>query len=242
MTRRILIVDDDRQMVRTLSDIVRMHGWEPSGAYSGEAAVEEVRKESYRAVLMDVKMAGIDGVTAFREMKRIRPNVQVVLMTAYTAANIIAEAEREGALTVLAKPVVLSGLIEMLDKTTKQAPPVLLVADDVSLLRNLCKSLEDHGYETLEANSLQKALDTLEKKSPAAVVLDLRVDGISHDESILAIKRVSPGVALILCTARPGANGNGNGKHDATRLIYARLEKPFAPEKLFAILDDIFAN
>ena len=83
MTRRILIVDDDRQMVRTLSDIVRMHGWEPSGAYSGEAAVEEVRKESYSAVLMDVKMAGINGVTAFREMKRFRPNIRVVLMTAY---------------------------------------------------------------------------------------------------------------------------------------------------------------
>jgi len=240
MTRRILIVDDDRQMVRTLSDIVRIHGWEPSGAYSGEEAVEEVRKESYSAVLMDVKMAGINGVTAFREMKRIRPNIRVVLMTAYTAADIIAEAEREGALKVLAKPVVLSGLIEMLDQTTKQAPPVLLVGDDLGMLRNLCKSLEQHGYETLEATSLEKALDTLEKKSPAAVVLDLRVNGISHEESIVAIKRVSPSVALILCTARAGSNGNG--KHDETRLIYASLEKPFPPEKLFEILDDIFAN
>jgi two-component system response regulator HydG len=240
MTRKILIVDDDRQMVRTLSDIVRMHGWQPSGAYSGEAAVEEVRKEAYNAVLMDVKMAGINGVTAFREMKRIRPNVRVVLMTAYTAADIIAEAEREGALKVLAKPVVLSGLIEMLEQTTKQTPPVLLVADDVRLLRDLCKSLEQHGYETLEATSLEKALDTLEKKSPAAVVLDLRVNGISHDESIVAIKRVSPSVALILCTGR--AASNGNGKRDDKRLIHASLEKPFAPEKLFEILDDIFAS
>src|SRR3954469_6700749 len=240
MTRRILIVDDDRQMVRTLSDIVRMHGWESSGAFSGEAAVEEVRKESYHAVLMDVKMAGINGLTAFREMKRIRPGIRVILMTAYTAADIIAEAEREGALKVLAKPVVLSGLIEMLDQTTRQTPPVLLVADDVALLRNLCKSLEEHGYETLEATSLDKALDTLEKKAPAAVVLDLRVDGISPAESIVAIKRVRPSVALILCTARPGANGNA--KPDSKRLIYASLEKPFPPERLFAILDDIFAS
>jgi len=240
MTRKILIVDDERQMVRTLSDIVRMHGWEPSGAYSGEAAVEEVRKESYHAVLMDVKMAGINGVMAFREMKRIRPNVRVVLMTAYTAADIIAEAEREGALKVLAKPVVLSGLIEMLEATTKQMPPVLLVADDVELLRDLCRSLEQRGYDTLEATSLEKALDTLEKTSPAAVVLDLRLDGITPDESIVAIKRVSPSVALILCTARSSANGNG--KRDSKRLIYASLEKPFAPEKLIEILDDIFAS
>jgi len=240
MTRRILIVDDDRQMVRTLSDIVRMHGWEPSGAYSGEAAVEEVRKESYSAVLMDVKMAGINGVTAFREMKRFRPNIRVVLMTAYTAADIIAEAEREGALKVLAKPVVLSGLIEMLDQTTKQMPPVLLVADDVALLRDLCRRLEERGYDTLEATSLEKALDTLEKTSPAAVVLDLRLDGISNEESILAIKRVSPSVALILCKGRTA--GNGNGKRDEKRLIHATIEKPFPPEKLIEILDDIFAS
>lgn len=240
MTKKILIVDDERQMVRTLSDIVRMHGWEPSGAYSGEAAVEEVRKESYNAVLMDVKMAGINGVTAFREMKRIRPNIRVVLMTAYTAADIIAEAEREGALKVLAKPVMLSGLLEMLDQTTKQTPPVLLVADDVQMLRDLCARLEERGYETLEANSLEKALDTLEKSSPAAVVLDLRLDGIANEESILAIKRVSPSVALILCRGR--APTNGNGKRDATRLIHATIEKPFAPEKLIDILDDIFAS
>ncbi|HKN57355.1 MAG TPA: response regulator [Gemmatimonadaceae bacterium] len=238
MTRKILIVDDERQMVRTLSDIVRMHGWQPSGAFSGEAAVEEVRKGSYDAVLMDVKMAGINGVMAFREMKRIRPNIRVVLMTAYTAADIIAEAEREGALKVLAKPVQLSGLIEMLEATTRQMPPVLLIADDVALLRDLCKRLEEHGYDTLEATSLEKALDTLEKSHPAAVVLDLRLDGISHEESIVAIKRVSPGVALILCTAKPGANGNG--KHASKRLIHASLSKPFAPEKLIEILDDIF--
>jgi DNA-binding NtrC family response regulator len=240
MSRKILIVDDERQMVRTLSDIVRMHGWEPSGAYSGEAAVEEVRKESYHAVLMDVKMAGIDGVMAFREMKRIRPNIRVVLMTAYTAADIIAEAEREGALKVLAKPVQLSGLMEMLDATTKQMPPVLLVADDVALLRDLCRRLEERGYDTLEATSLEKALDTIEKLHPAAVVLDLRLQGITPEESIVAIKRVSPSVALILCTGK--SSSNGNGKRDDTRLIHASIEKPFAPEKLIEILDDIFAS
>jgi DNA-binding NtrC family response regulator len=239
MTRKILIVDDERQMVRTLSDIVRMHGWEPSGAFSGEEAIEQVRKESYHAVLMDVKMAGINGVTALREMKRIRPNIRVVLMTAYTAADIIAEAEREGALKVLAKPVQLSGLIEMLDATTKQVPPVLLVADDMGLLRDLCKRLEQHGYDTLEATSLDKALDMLEKSNPAAVVLDLRLNGITNDESIVAIKRVSPSVALILCTGR--ASTNGNGKRDPKQLIHASIEKPFAPEKLIEILDDIFA-
>ena len=67
--RRILIVDDEKQMVRTLADIVRLNGWEPDGAYSGEAAVEAVRKRNYSVVLMDVRMAGITGVEALKAMK-----------------------------------------------------------------------------------------------------------------------------------------------------------------------------
>ena len=237
MTRRILIVDDDRQMVRTLSDIVRLQGWLPDGAYSGEEGVEAVRKQEYQVVLMDVRMAGINGVDAFKAMKVLRPGIKVILMTAYTAAGIIAEAEREGALKVLSKPVVLSGLLEMLEQTQEQSRPVLVVADDVLFLENLRELLMNRGYVTIYAESLDDALETLEENSPAAVVLDLRLDGISSDDSVLAIRRVNPGVALILC--------NGQSCKDKTaeemegRLIHASLHKPFPPTRLMELLDDI---
>ena len=239
MTRRVLIVDDDRHMVRTLTDILRLSGWNPDGAHSGEEAVEAVRKQPYQAVLMDVKMAGINGVEAFKAMKALRPEIKVILMTAYTAADIIADAERAGALKVLSKPVVLSGLLEMLEQTRKEQKPVLIVADDAAFLANLGHLLTDKGYVTLVADSLDEALETLEKKSPAAVVLDLRLDGIRSDDTVVAIRRVSPGVALILCNGR-------NCRPDQPellegRLINASLQKPFPPARLIEILDDFFA-
>lgn len=239
MSRRVLIVDDDRHMVRTLTDIVRLSGWHPDGAYSGEEAVEAVRKQPYQAVLMDVKMAGINGVEAFKAMKALRPEIKVILMTAYTAADIIADAEREGALKVLSKPVVLSGLLEMLEQTRKEQKPVLIVADDAAFLANLGHLLTDKGYVTLVADSLDDALATLEEKSPAAVVLDLRLDGIKSEDTVVAIRRVSPGVALILCNGR-------NCRPDQPellegRLINASLQKPFPPARLIEILDDFFA-
>ena len=239
MTRRVLIVDDDRHMVRTLTDILRLSGWNPDGAHSGEEAVEAVRKQPYQAVLMDVKMAGINGVEAFKAMKALRPEIKVILMTAYTAADIIADAERAGALKVLSKPVVLSGLLEMLEQTRKEQKPVLIVADDAAFLANLGHLLTDKGYATLVADSLDEALETLEKKSPAAVVLDLRLDGIRSDDTVVAIRRVSPGVALILCNGR-------NCRPDQPellegRLINASLQKPFPPARLIEILDDFFA-
>jgi len=240
MSRSILIVDDDRHMVRTLSDIVRLQGWNPEGAHSGEEAVEAVHKNAYQAVLMDVRMAGINGVDAFKAMKALRPEIKVILMTAYTAADIIADAEREGALKVLSKPVVLSGLLEMLEQTGKNVKPVLIVADDAPFLAKLRDMLTERGYATLIAASLNDALVTLEQKSPAAVVLDLRLDGIQPEDSVVAIRRVSPGVALILC------NGHAcKADHPELlegRLIHASLQKPFPPARLIKILDEIFAS
>jgi len=239
VTRRILIVDDDRHMVRTLSDIVRLQGWNPEGAHSGEEAVEAVRKNGYQAVLMDVRMAGINGVDAFKAMKALRPSIKVILMTAYTAADIIADAERAGALKVLAKPVVLSGLLEMLEQTGKDAKPVLVVADDAPFLGKLREMLTDRGYLTLIGKSLDDALVTLEEKSPAAVVLDMRLDGIQPEDSVVAIRRVSPGVALILCNGR--ACKADHPELLEGRLIHASLQKPFPPARLIEILDEIFA-
>jgi DNA-binding NtrC family response regulator len=240
MTRRILIVDDEKQMVRTLSDIVRLHGWEADGAYSGEAAVDCVRKRDYSVVLMDVRMAGITGVEALKAMKAVRPGIRVILMTAYTATEILAEAEREGAIRILSKPVALTGLLEVLEQATKEARCVLVVDDDAAFLKTLRRLLEQHGYGTLTAQTLEEALEMLESGFPTAVVLDLLLEGVTAPQTVLAIKRVSPSVALILCSGHP-VELDETMASMAPRLIHASLHKPFSPDALFNILDEVFA-
>jgi two-component system response regulator HydG len=115
VNRRILVVDDDRTMVRTLCDIFRLRGWEPDGVYSGEEAIEAGNTVTYGAVLMDIKMGGIDGVTAFKAMKQRDPGARVVLMTAHTSPEVIEDAHRAGALEVMSKPVDLTSLMVLLE-------------------------------------------------------------------------------------------------------------------------------
>jgi len=241
MTGRVLIVDDEKLMVKTLGDIVRLHGWEADGAYSGESAVEAVRGKEYSVVLMDIRMTGINGVEAFKAMKEIRPDIRVVLMTAYTAAEVLAEAEREGALRILSKPVALAGLIEVLEQAAVKLRSVLVVDDDAAFLRTLSKLLEQNGYSTLAAKNLENAIEMLETRSPGAVVLDLRLDGVTAPETVLAIKHVSPSVALILCSGYPAALDAATSAMPA-RLIHASLHKPFSPSALLGLLNDIFAS
>lgn len=115
MTRRILIVDDDPGMVRTLCDILRLRGWHADGVHSGEEAVQVACSGEYPFVLMDIKMPGMDGVTAFKAMKHCPPSTRmVVLMTAHTAPDLLAEARREGAHEVLTKPIDVPSLLSIL--------------------------------------------------------------------------------------------------------------------------------
>jgi DNA-binding NtrC family response regulator len=238
MSKRILIVDDDRQMVRTLSDILRLRGWEVDGVFSGEEGVDAVAAQHFDAVLMDVRMTGMTGVDALKAMKARRPELHVILMTAYAANELLAEAERQGALRVLSKPVALPGLIELLEQAVTEARRILIVDDDPDFLQTLSGILRMRNYEVLVATGLEDALTRLQEASPAAVVLDLRLEHLDPRDSILAIKHVSPAVALILCS------GHGPALEDVTAslprsLVYASLHKPFQPEHLMELLDEI---
>ena len=102
---KILVVDDDRRMVKTICDILRIKGYETLPAYSGEEAVELVQGEEFACVLTDLKMSGIDGVAALKMIKGVAPDTPVVLMSAYASDEQRAEAKRYGAALVLTKPI-----------------------------------------------------------------------------------------------------------------------------------------
>jgi CheY-like chemotaxis protein len=112
MKPRILIVDDDRDMVRTLRDILRFRGWETGVAYSGGEAIQIQRANPYDCVLMDIKMPGVDGITADKMLRRLFPGLPIVLMTAHRVADVDIDANTS---PIVAKPLDLPKLFEMLD-------------------------------------------------------------------------------------------------------------------------------
>jgi len=240
--KRALVVDDDRMMVRTLCDILRVHGWDATGVHSGEEAVQAVIASRFDAVLMDVRMEGIDGVDALRQMKRVRPLIRVILMTAYAGADLLDQAQREGALKILAKPVAIPSLVEMLEQGNADDGPggrrVLVVDDNPEYLRTLCGVLRTAGYTVFDAEDLDQALAKLEEAHPTVVLLDHRLKDVEVGHSVVAIKRVSPAVALILYTGQ-GDLGEATSKLPQS-WIHACLKKPFPPAQLIGLLNDIF--
>lgn len=114
MSRNILVVDDDRAMVRTLRDVLELSGWRTRGAHTGTEAIDAVQHDEYDAVLMDIRMPGMDGVQTLKAIKSRKPGSRVILMTAFTDPELITEAEREGAIR-LQKPFQVDQLTAVLD-------------------------------------------------------------------------------------------------------------------------------
>jgi len=101
---RVLIVDDDQDISLMLSALMKKEGIAPVVAYNGETALKLVPDKMPDVMLVDVKMPGIDGMEVLRRVRKMNPQLPVVLITAYAEIRASVEAMRAGAFDYLAKP------------------------------------------------------------------------------------------------------------------------------------------
>ncbi len=103
--KSVLVVDDDQNHRYMLCSMLREWGWRCVEADDGITAVEAVKKNSYDAILMDVRMAKMSGTEAFSRIQAMSPKLPVIIMTAYSSVNDAVEAIQQGAHDYLTKPL-----------------------------------------------------------------------------------------------------------------------------------------
>ena len=109
---RVLVVDDEADFLETLVKRLEKRGIDATGAESGELALEVMNKKLFDVVILDVKMpGGMDGIEALREMKRIQPLAEVVLLTGHASVETSIEGMKLGAFDYLLKPIKLEDLL-----------------------------------------------------------------------------------------------------------------------------------
>jgi two-component system, NtrC family, response regulator HydG len=114
----VLVVDDDVGMVETLADILREHSYQVATGHSGEAAVSMARERRYDAILMDIRMPGLNGVEALKRIKAAAPETRVIMMTAYTRHDLVEEARQAAALAIVPKPLDVEEVLGLLERAT----------------------------------------------------------------------------------------------------------------------------
>ncbi len=113
----VLVVDDEpghRQMVRA---VLEDDGWKVLEAASGEEALERMAGKNPHAALVDMRMPGMDGLTLLKEMHALKPNLPVVLLTAFGSVGSAVDAMKQGAYDYLTKPADNDELKAVLRKT-----------------------------------------------------------------------------------------------------------------------------
>lgn len=114
---KLLLVDDEREFVQTLSERLLIRDMGSAVAYDGESALDMVNEDEPEVMILDLKMPGIDGIEVLRQVKEKRPEIEVIILTGHGSENDRKTCMELGAFAYLQKPVD----IDLLSGTLKKA-------------------------------------------------------------------------------------------------------------------------
>lgn len=107
----ILVVDDEHEFLELMQNRMQKRGFTVSVAPTGEEALDMVRQGSFDAMVLDVKMPGIDGIEVLRRVKEMKPELPVLLLTGHASIEAAMTGVETGAVDYLLKPVPINDLI-----------------------------------------------------------------------------------------------------------------------------------
>ena len=107
----VLFVDDEVEFLETLLKRMKKRDLEASGVKSGEQALEFLDQNRVDVVVLDVKMPGMDGIQALKEIKKLHPLIEVVMLTGHASVEVAIQGMELGAFDYLMKPVDIDDLL-----------------------------------------------------------------------------------------------------------------------------------
>ncbi len=223
----ILIIDDEKSIRKTLSEILSYEGYKIDEAGDGEEGLKKFSDKPYDVVLCDIKMPKLDGIEFLDRSKEINPDVPVIMISGHGNVDTAVEAVKKGAFDYISKPPDLNRLlITLRNALDKQS----LVTETKVLKRKVGKALEMVG----DSAPINKIKDTIEKVAPTdARVLITGENGVGkelvarwiHEKS----NRSNGPMVEVNCAAIPGelieSELFGHEKGSFTSAIKQRIGK-----------------
>lgn len=119
MKERILIVDDQLGIRLLLKEILQKEGYSTFQAANGYQAIEITKKENPDLVLLDMRLPEMNGIEILQELKKISPDIRVIIMTAYGEQELIDTAKNIGILDYITKPFEIEEIRRIVEEKIK---------------------------------------------------------------------------------------------------------------------------
>ena len=113
----VLLVDDEKELVSTLSERLSFRGINADWVTDGESALKLVKNKKYDIAVLDIKMPGISGIELGEEIRKISPDIHIIFCTGHGSASFFsAGAAQSGEEYYLVKPININSLIEKMNQ------------------------------------------------------------------------------------------------------------------------------
>lgn len=234
---KVIIVDDDRDFAEGIALTLEMEGHEVAFARSGEEAVRKISDQSFDVTLMDVRMPGMNGYESLKEIRKLRPDARIIMMTAFSVEDLLRQAMAEGALGVLHKPIDSASLLNALNEARPTG--IILVADDDPDFAQATEStLVGAGYAVRIARSGREAVDLAMDQQFDVMLLDLRMPVLGGLEVYSELKRQGRSLPTIVMT---GYEAEESEAIRQLKDLSAKtcLVKPFGASDLLQAIEDM---
>lgn len=232
---RILVVDDDPDNAYSLGELFELEGHEVKVALSGEDAIAAYLGADFDIAFMDVMMPGLNGVESFIEIRKMRPEAKVFMMTGYSVEQLLQQALAQGAMGVLSKPLDIDRLLRML----RDVEPTGIVLVEGESPRTGQEVVSLAVRAGLSCSHVRRAGEAL-LASDALAVIDTGLPLIGAVEIYRDLRRLGHARPTIIVTPPCITCEDA---HDALRDIQVTgvLSKPFDPVQLLATLETLAA-
>ena len=184
----ILIVDDEKEIVESLEELLKTEGYQAARALTAEEGLQKLGREPFDLVLLDVNLPDSNGLEVLQAIKRDSPETAVIMITAYDSSQVAFQASREGAESYITKPwdndKLLLEIRNLLDRSRLQVENVLLR-----------RALKRFGLPNIIGKSerMQKVFDLITQVAPSrATVLITGESGTGKELVAKTIHATSP--------------------------------------------------
>ncbi|MCF8036082.1 MAG: sigma-54 dependent transcriptional regulator [Desulfobacteraceae bacterium] len=159
----ILVVDDDAGHRTTLRTVLKSWNYSLSEAEDGRAAVDMAKTTPFDLILMDVRMAIMDGIDALVEIKSYNPAIPIIIMTAYSSVDSAVEAMKAGAYDYLTKPLDF----DELKLTIERALEHTRLRDENKSLKDQLRTLSDTKQIVATSQEMKSLLEMVAAIAPS---------------------------------------------------------------------------
>lgn len=232
---RILIVDDQAAMRGVLRDTLTRLGYDVVTVPTGEQALDKALGEHFDLIILDLRIGDESGIAVLKKLRATGADSPMLIYSGAFTPELEAEAHAAGAAEMFDKGAGVAPLVEHIRKLLASGSPstagfakkskrILIVDDDRAIRGLLTRFLAAKGYDVIEAESGEKAIEAVASKDVSMVLLDIQMPGMDGLETLKKLLEINPRLNVIMAT---GAHSDERVRTALDLGAYAYVLKPF---------------